>query len=312
MPNARDFGIGVQVPSKPKESTKSAADVGRWQKFQKWFSFVKGFTIFGFAGTLIAAYFQFSLSSYEERLSTQAKDAIAAATETFVDATNTISTAITLQKLLYYDFARASNLNVLDDQKSLTTEHANFLYKPYEDAYVALQEKVQVLARKAEIYLDRPSDLFHNPQLEIFDEPMSTYMLGVFNFDCDSNMPSFEKHLTALGREADGPKLTIDWYSTKHHILTIGYCFDLTHKAWMEVVRQWASGSTRDSNATKKFIEPNSLRPIELRERLERDEKRFNDFMTVAMREIELIRARYQPSGISCYFLATTRCASTK
>ena len=67
------------------------------------FSFVKGLTFISFAGTLIAAYFQY-LSAYQDKVQTQAKEDLAAATSAFVETSNALSTPMTLQGLLYLRF----------------------------------------------------------------------------------------------------------------------------------------------------------------------------------------------------------------
>src|ERR1700761_2586461 len=107
-------------------------------------------------------------------------------------------------------------------------------------------------SRKAEIYLDWPSDRLHvfGKQTDIFYDPMvNTSTLGMFDFDCDtkSNRASSENPTTTLN--SNGRRLIIDWHSARDHILTIGFCFEVTHISWMEVVRQWASGSTLDPTA---------------------------------------------------------------
>ncbi len=44
---------------------------------------------------------------------------------------------------------------------------------------------------------------------------------------------------------ANGKTYTIDWRSALHHVLTMEYCFDVTHVG-IAGIRQWASQSTID------------------------------------------------------------------
>jgi hypothetical protein len=92
--------------------------------------------------------------------------------------------------------------------------------------------------------------------------------------------------------------LTVDWYSSKHHVLTIAYCFDVTQQKWMETVRRWASQSS---------IEPREITDFaggdihtQLHDRLDSEVIRLNAFMSRAMREIEQIRIKYRPNGYWC------------
>ena len=60
------------------------------------FAFVKGLTFIGFLGTLIAAYFQY-LTAYEDKVATQAKEDLTAATAAFTDTSTALSVPIMLQ-----------------------------------------------------------------------------------------------------------------------------------------------------------------------------------------------------------------------
>src|SRR5579885_1198017 len=69
-------------------------------------SYVKGLTLFGVISTLVVAYFQ-NLSAYHDRVATLAKDDMAAATQTFTEASGSLSAALALQRRLISDFYAA-------------------------------------------------------------------------------------------------------------------------------------------------------------------------------------------------------------
>lgn len=260
----------------------------------------KGLTFFGLLSTLIVAYFQY-LSAYHNKVSAMAKDDMTAATDTFTRTSNALSTAIILEDQLYLSFKRAAELNASGDADALTSKRAHDLYTAYEAAATALRENVNLLARKAEIYLDWPSDPGHDPANTINTlgaDPISTSLLGTFGFDCDDDMPSLDRNNHVTKKSKDGKELDIDWFSAKHHVLTIAYCFDVTQKTWMEIVRQWASQSTLDPDQVANFA--SSKTAGQLQERLDHEVVRLNDFMIRAMSEIEQIRVKYRPNGFIC------------
>jgi hypothetical protein len=264
-------------------------------------SYFKGLTFVGLLSTLVVAYFQY-LSAYHNKVSAMAKEDMTAATDTFTRTSNALSTAIILEDQLYLSFKRAAELNASGDGNALTSKRAHDLYTAYEAAATALRENVNLLARKAEIYLDWASDPSHDPANTIDTlgaDPISTSLLGTFGFDCDDDMPSFDKnnHVT-IKTTKDGKELKIDWFSAKHHVLTIAYCFDVTQKTWMEIVRQWASQSTFDPDQVAKFA--SSKTADQLQERLDHEVVRLNDFMIRGMSEIEQIRVKYRPNGFVC------------
>jgi hypothetical protein len=260
----------------------------------------KGLTFVGLLSTLVVAYFQY-LSAYHDKVSAMAKEDMGAATDTFKETSNALSTAIILEDQLYYNFKHAAKLKASGDDKALTSKEAHDLYTSYEAASTALQENIDLLARKVEIYLDWASDPGHDAANNLDTlgaDPISTSFLGAVDFDCDQDMPNFDKKNHVLSKIKDGKKLEIDWYSAKHHVLTIEYCFDVTQKTWMEIVRQWASQSTVDPDQIAQFA--SSKTAGQLQERLDQEIVRLNDFMMRAMSEIEQIRVKYRPNGFVC------------
>jgi hypothetical protein len=290
------------------ESTPDSAPAkaGLWHKVkgavartENEFAFVKGLAVVSLAGTLIGGYFQY-LSSYQDKVSAQAKDDMSAATATFVDTSTALSTAITLQGMLFYDFLRAERLKASGDGNALATKNAQQLYKSYDDAAASLGENINLIARKMEIYIDWASNVDRDPatQASFGTDPISTSMLGAVDFDCDSDMPNFAPDKHAITKKNGTAQLNVDWYSAKHHVLTIAYCFHVTHQVSMELVRQWASQSTLDPNAITVFFANGSA--DRMQSRLDSEVVRLNAFMSRAMNEIERIRVKYRPNGLYC------------
>jgi hypothetical protein len=303
---------GARAPSdKPAEpSAGPAADTqskrGLWQRAKDVivrtegeFVFVKGLALVSLLGTLIGAYFQ-NLSAYQDKVSALAQEDMSAATAAFTDTSNTLSQAITLQDLLYYDFVHANKLNADNDGNALTSKHAHDLQKPYEDTAASLHENINLIARKMEIYIDWPSNIGRDPAKDTSfgADPINTSALGAVDFDCDQDMPKFEPNDHVVQKTKNGKLLSIDWYSAKHHVFTIAYCFEVTHKAWMEVIRQWASQSSLQPDAIANFFSNHTA--DHLHDRLDSEIVRLNDFMSRAMNEIEGIRVRYRPNGFLC------------
>lgn len=269
--------------------------------------FFKGVTFIGLFsasvgvfGTLITAYFQ-NLSAYEDKVTVLAKDDMAAATQEFKDAATALSAPLSLQERLVFGYAAATEGTVDSDDTAYVTKSVRTINKNYEDAYTALRENINLIAGKMEIYLDWPSDIQRDPAKPGAPtaDPINLSVLGAYNFDCDKDedMP-FAKDKTTLSLKDPKGKsrdLTIDWNSAKHHVFTIAYCFEFTHKQ-METVRQWASNSPVDRTAREQFVKQIPT----LTKRLDNQVVRLNIFMSVAMNEMDRIRVKYRPSGYWC------------
>ena len=287
--------VKSQTPAKPSLGSRIKDAVIR---IEQDFAVLK-LSILSVLGTLVVAYFQ-DLSAYQAKVAEQAKEDTTAATDTFKLTSNTLSAAITLQSLLFYDFFHGVSQNAVGDKTALTSKNAQDLYKPYEDAAAALHENANVLARQVEINLDWASNLSRDPAVDTSfgQDPISTSYLGAVDFDCDTDMPKFARNDHTLVKTKGKKSLTVDWYSAKHNVLTIAYCFDVTHKTRMEIVRQWASQSTLSNDQITAFFKNGADK--DLQNKLDSEVVRLNDFMSRAMNEIEGIRVKYRPTGFYC------------
>jgi hypothetical protein len=292
------------APDSGAQDRGAPAPHGFWPKLK---SFVmrqlSGITIIGVAGlltTLILAYFQ-NLSAYQDKVTTQAKDDTTAATQVFADTSTALSSAISSQlQLINYFYAAVSN-GVYKDDGAYPTASARAMYKNYMDTYTGLHQNYNLLARKAEIYLDWPSDPGHDaanntgPNVDPFN--MST--LGEYEFDCEKYMPDFAPGKVRVPlTDRDGTTATLDWNSAKHHVLTMQYCFDVTHKK-LNGLFEWASKSDI-SQADWNYLTNKDTQELFQKVRANNQALRLNAFIAVAMGHIEAIRARYRPNGYWC------------
>jgi len=270
------------------------------------FAYFKGLSFVGFVGTLIVAYFQY-LSAYQDKVSTQSKEDLAAATSAFMETSDIFSTAITLQQIVFFDYKDAIQNNLDRDDNAMATKNARDAYKNYDGARTSLRQKIDVLARKMEIYIDWPSDLRHDPAKPAMlgADPMTLSELGAYQFDCDKYMPNFSTGFDDIPapenllKQASKPQpLRLDWYSAKHHLLALDYCFQTSHAA-LKIPRQWASNSSVDAAARARFITEDNLERAQ--NNLDQLVLRLNAFMSLAMQRIEEIRVRYRPNGFLCH-----------
>lgn len=294
------------LPTAPAAS--SSAKPGFWRRVKqtivrsdKEFSFFKGLGIVSVLGTLIAGYFQY-LSAYHDKVSAVAQQDMAAATSAFSEVSQALSIPLSLQERLVFGFYDAVNQKVDTDDDAYVTKNTRAINDKYETEYSALRENVNLLARKMEIYADWPS--WRLRDLGAQDSPtadaINLSLLGAHDFACDKDdtMP-FENGAAALPlRDPSGAmrKLTVDWNSAKHHVFTIVYCFESTHKQ-MKTVRQWAAKNSIDPASKEKFIKQFPA----LRKILDNQAVRLNIFMSVAMNELDRIRDKYRPTGFSCH-----------
>jgi hypothetical protein len=273
------------------------------------YSFVRGLTVLSVFGTLIGAYFQ-NLSAYENKVTAQAQTDMAAATQTFTDASTALAIPLNLQWRLINDYHNAIMAGTDADATGYEMRNAREIYTTYIKAYDDLSQNYNLLARKVELYIDMASNLDPHPRSD--ETPLLREIdmarLNAYGFDCEENMPSFNKQARDKnGKEEDESKISlknpdngkilpVDWYSAKHHVLTIETCFEINHRA-MTAVHQWASGSTVEPAQKNTFMERNFKI---LHTRASNLVLRLNSFMSLAMFDINKIRIKYRPNGFIC------------
>lgn len=256
---------------------------------------VKNISFAGLLVTVIVAYFQ-NLSVYQEKIATLAKDDMQAATTTFSDASTKLSEALSLQQHLNSNFYDALRDDGYKNDNAYLTKDSRETYKTYAAAYTLLHENYNLIARKAEIYLDWASDRSRDPATNgaLDRDPINLSMLGAVEFDCEEQMPDHAMSKIMVRKGSN--EIQVDWNSAKHHVLTIEYCFEVTHRR-MTAALQWASASPitqTEMNYMKRQKQLfSNIRPT-------KQILRLNAFMSLAMSEIEQIRVKYRPTGYYC------------
>ncbi|HXD46049.1 MAG TPA: hypothetical protein VN655_13030 [Pseudolabrys sp.] len=271
-------------------------------------SFAKGLSVFTVISSLVVGYFQY-VSAYQTKVNAEAAKQIANAEATYSDAATQFSKAITLQQYLFFNYRDAVAAKNDTDASTLTARTSRGMFQHYEDLRTGLRENVDMLARKVEADLDWRSNTDRDvAKLTAVDiDPLTRLALGHYDFDCDSDvtMPNFDPANHKLSIKPtktvlhDNPKagsLGIDWFSTKHQLLALYYCFEVDHRR-IEAAREWAAGSPV-LPATKANFEkslPNTALSFN------REAIRLNAFMTLAARRIEAIQVKFRPRGWYCH-----------
>src|ERR1700753_2317833 len=114
-------------------------------------------SILTFIAGLFGAYFQY-LSAYQDQVREQAKADMAAATAEFVEISNAYAEAQTLQQRIYADFMESISDGSDAADRKMATGAGHATFERYVKAKVALQQNSDVFARKAQIYIDWPSN----------------------------------------------------------------------------------------------------------------------------------------------------------
>lgn len=316
-----------QDPATPGMGKPPPTLLDRIKVWDNQFSVAKGLTVITLLTGFLGGYFQY-LNAYEEKVSAQAKADMTDATATFVDISNAFAEAQTLQELVFFNFA--GWLDESDaNQKEMVAAAAHQVFPDYVKARISLREKSRVFSRKAEMYIDWASDLGRDPSArhELNTDPLTEALLGDYNFDCDdrSNFPRFENankqgepgkdnqnscgvlrdsSINLCARDDDGriistkKPITINWQSAKHHVLTMHYCFGISHNR-IRAARAWAA--SKDASVSDKVREDFQKNSATYKSHLDNQVTRLNAFMSLAMSQLERIRVKYRPSSFYCH-----------
>ena len=322
-----------QPPAADDIAPKSAPLRWLWQ-FNHGLDIVKGLSLFTVLSSLAVGYFQY-LNAYQEKVSSQAKEDMTSAAATFTEISHAFSEMQALQQTLYTDFARAVAEKSDASDKALATRNARAISERYEKARIDLRENIDLLTRKAEVYIDWASNTYRDPaeKHNVDDDPLSRRVLRDYAFDCSDkfNFPAFgnvnakepaksakdvedDKYCAvaekrgvdentrpeqAFIRICTGPNdkagKRIYWLSTKHHVLTMNYCFEAVHNK-LAAARQWASESDRDTAKESDLLQ----REKEINAQLDDLAGRVGAFSSLALHQMERIRVKYHPAGFLC------------
>jgi hypothetical protein len=324
----------TQKPPGADDAAPTSAPLRWLWKFNHGLDLVKGLSLVTVLSSLAVGYFQY-LNAYQEKVGSQAKEDMASATATFTEISHAFSEMQALQQTLYTDFARAVREKSDASDKALATKNARAISERYEKARIELRENIDLLTRKAEVYIDWASNTYRDPaeKHNVDDDPLSRRVLRDYAFDCSDkfNFPAFgnvnapdddappkevaddkycamaekrgvddtTKPKDAFIRICAGPNdkaaKRIYWYSAKHHVLTMHYCLEAAHNK-LATARQWASGSGRDAAKASDVLQGEKG----INAQFDDLAGRINAFNSLALYQMEQIRVKYRPSGLWC------------
>jgi hypothetical protein len=309
--------------------------VERLKRWDEQFAVFKGLGLVTVIASLGGGYLQY-LNSYEQKVGELAQADLSAATAAFVDISNAYAQAQMLQQQIYFDYADVANPQASAGDKAMTTKSVQASYPDYIKARNGLRQNSNIYARKAELYIDWPSDIGRDPASAraIDGDPLTDAKLGDYNFDCDSDdnlahyadaksaadstkkdmshfcdAPNQTRQIQAGSdtvfcaydtdkKHVDNsqPAITIHWQSAKHHLLVMHYCFEIAHRQ-LETARIWASGNDVSDAASADFLKNENT----YQNSLDREVIRLDAFLSLVMSQLERIRVKYRPSGPFCH-----------
>ena len=319
-----------------RRQNENAPTSGFWAhvaRFESWYKSAASLTIVTVIVGWFGTYIQY-LNAYEDKVRDQAKADMTAATDTFVEISKAFAEAQALQEIVYFNFKDAVRLHQkakLEEadtaKKHLISEAGKKAFEDYTKARTALREKSGVFARKAELYIDWASNPKRDPAAkhQLNQDPLTQSLLGVYNFNCNTDLPDFNtgqakqieenedkcKEASVTAKQyCKKDTVKVDWRSAKHHVVTMYYCFDLSHGD-LKAARIWASASDNEATSAK------NERANGIETNLNNQVLRLNAFMSLAMSQLEAIRVKYRPSSFSCNipiisYLIGDRCTPVK
>lgn len=260
--------------------------------------------VVGALGTVFVSILQ-HVSAYHDSVAKLAKEDLDNATSALTEAVTALSNPLSLQAQLIWFYSAAKKTNTDTDDDAYETKNARLISKNYEDSAIALGVGIKLLARRMELYLDLPGDLNHaadnNSSANV--EPIGTSSLRASDFVCDNKHMPFARDgsgkvisklnltLKSDSNLGSNKPLAINWKSAKDNLLTLEYCFEMTHEEMREI-RRWASKAKPTKSDEFDLGHVKALAKLQ--------EQRFSDFMSVATFKIEQFRVRYQPNGPFC------------
>lgn len=317
-------------PRKPAAPPPSASPfLERMRRWDGEFSVFKSLGLVTLAASLAGGYLQY-LNTYEQKVAELAQADMSAATATFLEISDAYGNIQMLQQLIYFNYV-ASNATSDAGNKAMTTKAAQDAYQSYVNARDALRKNSNIYVRKAELYIDWPSNLGRDAArtTALDGDPLSETLLGDYNFDCDAgdNFAHYDdaapdqdtrdfckagnetRKQAAIGSKTvfcavdDGGKIDhakpsreINWHSAKHHLLVMHYCFEHVHSQ-ISTARIWASNNEVSDQRRSDFLK----RQDGVQASLDEGVIRLDGFLSLVMSQLERIRVKYRPSGPLCH-----------
>jgi hypothetical protein len=314
-------------PPDHDETEEHAGSLGRVGRFLRLVSYLVGLPIITLLGSLLVGYYQY-LNAYQDKVNTRAENDVRMATAAFTEISKKFSEAQTLQQAMFQDFLNALDDATGVDEQALATRHAKNVWDAYETAGLSLLQAGDVLARNAEIYVDWATDFGRDPADPHYPngDPLSRLSLAAYDFDCSGILPAFlpgnparqiaasntcrvdpnqyfdpndlSYNLCPRGKNENDRRnsITIHWFSAKHQVLTMHYCFDVLHRR-LAKVRAWAS----QGEPTPAIKLAARTERAQLRREIDIQAARLDAFTGLALYQIEVIRVKYRPVSFACH-----------
>ena len=219
------------------------ASIQRFDTFFKAFGQLSGVALMlSFVGWLVGSIVQYNSWRDEHDLKRYETD-LKAATQTFADISEALSQAITLQQIVVFNYDDAISSETDDPRLQFLWRQARSAADDYRKAQIALRQSIDVLIRRAEIYIDWPSTNKHAQAVRnSLLDPLTITKLESSNIDCDKLIAPGED-VTKWQRPTDSAisgATFVDWGSAKHHVAVIYVCFRMDQKK-SEPMRRWAA-----------------------------------------------------------------------
>jgi hypothetical protein len=313
-------------PTDRDETAENAGWLGGVGRFLRLLSYLIGLPVITLIGSLLVGYYQY-LNAYQEKVNARAATDVQMATTAFTEISKKFSDAQTLQQAMFQDFLNALDDSMGADEQALATRHAKNVWEAYEAAGLGLLQSGDMMARNAEIYVDWATDFRRDPADPHYpnSDPLSRLLLAAYDFDCSNILPAFVPGTAARQKAASTcpvdpnqyfdphdlsdnlcprqrmkddrrPSVTIHWFSAKHQVLTMHYCFDSLHQR-LAKVRAWASQG--EPTPAIKLAARNERE--QLRKEIDTQAARLDAFTGLALFQIEAIRVKYRPVSFACH-----------
>jgi hypothetical protein len=305
---------------------------GFWKRllgFDSWLHSAASLSIVTVLAGWFGTYIQY-LNAYEQKVSETAQADMKAATDAFVEISNAYAEAQLLQQLIYFNYSAAAGDTGDAGNKAMVTAAGQDAYGDYLKARNGLRKNSSIYVRKAELYIDWPSNLGRDAADTTANDgdPLAGSLLGDYNFDCDAKegFPHYEAaekggntdKFCLAPNETHGlipvgsktvicalddkgkvdhaqPSREINWHSAKHHLLVMHYCYELTHSR-ISTPRIWASKNEVGEQRKSEFLRNRQTDQASL----DNEVVRLDAFLSLVMSQLERIRVRYRPSSFYC------------
>jgi hypothetical protein len=258
-------------------------------EFDRPFRWLANLSVLGLIGTFVAAYMQYN-SWRDEKNITRYREELSSAMAVFSEIAGPLSSMINLQEILFYGYKNAlGHYGPIDSKtRAYLTRNTNEAYKDYTQTRTALRKNVDVLAGKAELFIDRPIQADRSREKQPYEQFMASErdLLRNAKFDCKQHMPGPGRSEVTL------VTMTIDWNRVKHHVATSYYCLEELHTLLLPV-RIWADANVAPDGENRIDI-PHEQ---DIKDGFVLQVKRLNEFIAVSSRNIETIRLRDRTKG---------------